>query len=29
LQWEGEEKDPDLNRERANETLAGLKNLFD
>lgn len=29
LVWEGEERDPELNKERANETLAGLKNLFD
>ena len=29
LLWEGEERDPELNKERANETLAGLKSLFD
>ncbi|MGK0500149.1 MAG: ATP-dependent DNA helicase Rep [Oceanicoccus sp.] len=29
LVWEGEEKDPELNQERGQATLAGLKNLFD
>ncbi len=29
LVWEGEEKDAELNQERGQETLAGLKNLFD
>lgn len=29
LVWEGEEKDLALNQERGNETLSGLKNLFD
>ena len=29
LLWEGEEKDEALNQERGQETLAGLKGLFD
>lgn len=29
LAWEGEEKDPELNLERGQETLSGLKGLFD
>jgi len=29
LVWEGEEKDPQLNQQRGQETLSGLKGLFD